>query len=72
MKSRITSVLRWISERLSRAASFLDKLARPASVSSKFIDLAPTDDADKEGVYAEALTYATNNERVFNIALTGP
>jgi hypothetical protein len=72
MKSRITSVLRWISERLSRAASFLDKLARPASASSKFIDLAPTDEADKEGVYAEALTYATNNERVFNIALTGP
>lgn len=50
----------------------MDKLARPASASSKFIDLAPTDEADKEGVYAEALTYATNNERVFNIALTGP
>ena len=50
----------------------MDKLPQPASAGSKFIDLAPTDEADKEGVYAEALTYATNNERVFNIALTGP
>lgn len=50
----------------------MDKLALPASSKSTFIDLAPTDEADKEGVYAEALNYATNNERVFNIALTGP
>jgi hypothetical protein len=72
MKSRTTSVLRWISVQLGRTATFLDKLTHPASAGSKFIDLAPTDEADKEGVYAEALTYATNNERVFNIALTGP
>jgi hypothetical protein len=72
MKSRITSVLRWTSGQLGRAATFLDKLTHPASPKSKFIDLAPTDEADKEGVYAEALNYATNNERVFNIALTGP
>lgn len=50
----------------------MDKLTDPTSPKSKFIDLAPTDEADKEGVYAEALNYATNNKRVFNIALTGP
>lgn len=50
----------------------MDKLTHPTSPKPKFIDLAPTDEADKEGVYAEALNYATNNERVFNIALTGP
>lgn len=72
MKSRITSVLRWTSRQLALAASFLDKLTYHSSPKSKFIDLAPTDEADKEGVYAEALNYATNNERVFNIALTGP
>ena len=72
MKSRVTSVLRWTSGQLGRAATFLDKLTHPTSPKPKFIDLAPTDEADKEGVYAEALNYATNNERVFNIALTGP
>lgn len=72
MRPRTTSVLRWISDRLGRGAAYLDRLTRPASTGSKFIDLAPTDEADKEGVYAEALTFATDNERVFNIALTGP
>lgn len=72
MNSGTISVLRWISVQLGRAATYLDKLTHPNSVGSKFIDLAPTDEADKEGVYAEALTYATDNERVFNIALTGP
>ena len=38
----------------------------------KFIDLAPTDKADEAGVYQEALTFATRNPRVSNIALTGP
>lgn len=72
MKSRFTSVLRWTSGQLGRAATFLDKLTHPTGPKPKFIDLAPTDEADKEGVYADALKYATDNERVFNIALTGP
>lgn len=72
MTPRITSVLRWTSRQLGRAANFLDELTHPTGPKSKFIDLAPTDEADKEGVYAEALNYAVNNERVFNIALTGP
>lgn len=50
----------------------MDRLTHPVSPNPKFIDLAPTDEADKEGVYAEALNYATTNARVFNIALTGP
>ncbi|MDP1988457.1 hypothetical protein, partial [Phenylobacterium sp.] len=50
----------------------MDKLTHPTSPKPNFIDLAPTDEADKEGVYAGALNYAMNNERVFNIALTGP
>jgi len=50
----------------------LDRLTHPGDAGSKFIDLAPTDEADKNGVYAEALKYAMGNKRVFNIALTGP
>lgn len=38
----------------------------------KFVDLAPTDQADQDGTYAAALLYATNNPRISNIALTGP
>ena len=72
MNTRIITILRWIGLQLGRAATFTTKLTHPTSAGSKFVDLAPTDEADKEGVYAEALNYATNNERVFNIALTGP
>ncbi len=39
---------------------------------SKFVDLAPTSSADNAGIYFEALNYATNNDEVLNIALTGP
>ena len=39
---------------------------------SRFVDLAPTDKADQAGVYSAALTEATSNPRVMNIALTGP
>ncbi|MGO7687061.1 ATP-binding protein [Rhizobium ruizarguesonis] len=39
---------------------------------SRFVDLAPTDKADPAGVYSSALTEATENPRVMNIALTGP
>ncbi|MBY5646012.1 ATP-binding protein [Rhizobium leguminosarum] len=42
---------------------------RPAS---KFVDLAPTSNADQTGIYHEALEFATNNNEVLNIALTGP
>ncbi|WP_170422034.1 YobI family P-loop NTPase [Ruegeria arenilitoris] len=38
----------------------------------KFVDLAPTSKADEEGIYFEALSFATNNPDVSNIALTGP
>ena len=38
----------------------------------KFMDLAPTAVPDNAEVYFEALDYATSNDAVFNIALTGP
>jgi len=39
---------------------------------AKFVDLAPTSKADEEGIYSEALEFATTNPDVSNIALTGP
>lgn len=39
---------------------------------SRFVDLAPTSSADQTGIYHEALKFATNNDEVLNIALTGP
>ncbi|MGL1921585.1 MAG: hypothetical protein OCD03_11225 [Hyphomicrobiales bacterium] len=39
---------------------------------SRFIDLTPVDNADPDGSYSDALTYAVNNSRIKNIAITGP
>ena len=43
----------------------------PASA-SRFVDLAPTAEADNADIYFEALDYAINRHDVLNIALTGP
>ncbi|HWR78499.1 MAG TPA: hypothetical protein VN283_14965 [Thiobacillus sp.] len=40
--------------------------------SSPFTDLSPVDDADEEGNYTKALTFAFEKPRIKNIALTGP
>lgn len=40
--------------------------------SSPFTDLSPVDNADPDGSYTKALTFAFENARIKNIALTGP
>lgn len=62
----------WFARKLNRLAALLEEVGRPVDGQGKFVDLAPIDEADKAGVYSKALLYATNNERVSNIALTGP
>ena len=57
---------------LSSAAARLTAQPKQASGNSRFVDLAPTDQADAAGIYSGALTEATHNPRVMNIALTGP
>lgn len=57
---------------LVSAAEWLKRQPNQAPNASKFVDLAPTDEADEAGVYSLALGEATNNPRVMNIALTGP
>lgn len=57
---------------LKSAAEWLTQHPAVTDGKSRFVDLAPTDKADEAGVYSAALTEATNNPRVMNIALTGP
>lgn len=57
---------------LTTAANWLTRKPEEAGVGSRYVDLAPTDQADPAGVYSTALTKATENPRVMNIALTGP
>jgi len=65
IKSRLAKCLKDIASRLEGKGSIADKKL-------KFVDLAPTDEADQDGVYSEAFRFAINNAKVFNIALTGP
>lgn len=72
MKKTITALTRWLASSLKSIVSWLESKDGSADMQSKFVDLAPTDEADKAGVYFEAIKFATNNAKVSNIALTGP
>ncbi|MGJ8533546.1 MAG: P-loop NTPase fold protein [Alphaproteobacteria bacterium] len=64
--------MKFLKDFLCAALYSLCKKQETGPQSSKFVDLAPTSQADENGTYAEALNFATNNTNVFNIALTGP
>ncbi len=72
MKERVAAGIKWLASQLSDFAAVLERLGRPKPTQSKFVNLAPTDQADKDGVYSEALLFATADPKVSNIALTGP
>jgi len=61
-----------LAELLVSSAKWLKKEATQERPELKLVDLAPTDQADKSGVYSAALTKAISNPRAMNIALTGP
>ncbi|MFB2814169.1 ATP-binding protein [Shewanella xiamenensis] len=67
-----TSLTDWLVRSLNRIVTWLERKDGSTDMQSKFVDLAPTDEADKGGVYTEAILFATNNAKVSNIALTGP
>jgi hypothetical protein len=67
-----TKIGRWISGKFTKITETL-RLRSASSVGpAKFVDLAPTDEADQGGVYSAALKFATDSSNVSNIALTGP
>jgi hypothetical protein len=72
MIKTVTSLTRWFANGLNSIVSWLESQDRSVDMQSQFVDLAPTDEADKAGVYSEAILFATNNAKVSNIALTGP
>lgn len=72
MNKQIVSSATWLAGQLRRLTTFLEGLKIEAPAQSKFVNLAPTDQADKDGVYSEALAFATTDPKVLNIALTGP
>lgn len=67
-----TALTDWLVRSLNRIVTWLERNNGSTDMQSKFVDLAPTDEADKGGVYSKAILFATNNAKVFNIALTGP
>lgn len=71
-RTDFAGLLRKIVSLVSYAAEWIDRPPSKPEGLSKFLDLAPTDEADEDGVYAEALFAAMDKPRVFNIALTGP
>lgn len=72
MKKTLVSLARGLVNVLNSALSWLEDKDSFVATKAKFLDLAPTDQADKAGVYSEAILFATNNGKVSNIALTGP
>lgn len=72
MGERVAKLTDWLGCWFTSFGTFLEGIGRPATKKSKFVNLAPTDQADKDGVYTEALLFATSDPKVTNIALTGP
>jgi hypothetical protein len=68
----LSNVRTKLAEWLISSANWLKKRSDGEERGPRFVDLAPTDQADEAGVYCGALTEATDNARVMNIALTGP
>lgn len=72
MIKAIVPIKGWLANISSSILSCLESKDRSIDMQSKYVDLAPTDEADKSGIYSEAILFATNNPKVSNIALTGP
>ena len=70
MNTSLTKIGRWISDKLIEIALRLRSVLPVGP--AKFVDLAPTDEADQGRVYSAALKFATDSPDVYNIALTGP
>lgn len=72
MSTSLTKIGGWVSDKLIEIAEALHHRTTSSIASAKFVDLAPTDEADQGGVYSAALKFATDSTNVSNIALTGP
>lgn len=65
-------MLNWVIHKARAVSLKFRGITPPKTTAARFVDLAPTATADNAEIYFEALDYATRNDRVLNIALTGP
>lgn len=72
MAKPLISLARRFARGVNSFSLWLESKDSSVSTPAKYVDLAPTDKADKAGVYSEAILFAMNNKKVSNIALTGP
>ena len=72
MNTNFYKIRAWVSDNFIKLAKAVSYRPNSPVEPSSFVDLAPTDEADQEGVYSAALKFATNSPDVTNIALTGP
>ena len=72
MNTTLSRIGLWVSDKLIKIAEALRLRSDSPVEPAKFVDLAPTDEADQAGVYSAALKFATDSPNVSNIALTGP
>ena len=72
MKPYLLAIVYWFARKLRLVAASLEDLGRFEVTRSKFINLAPTEEADQSGVYSEAINFAIRDPKIRNIALTGP
>src|SRR5690625_2851393 len=72
MIKAVIPIISKFSSRLDKLLVWLEKKCSPTHLEEKFVDLAPTEQADKDDIYSNAIQFAINNNNIFNIALTGP
>jgi DNA replication protein DnaC len=67
-----------IDRKMMKFIQFINRLLKKRnkiadhSGNSPFTDLTPIDNADLDGCYSKALSFAFENQNIKNIALTGP
>ena len=72
MNTFLVALAHWFARKLYDLGALLERMGVSDEAQSKFVNLAPTEKADKAGVYSDAIHFATNDKKVTNIALTGP
>ena len=72
MQKHKTSFIGWFAQKLHSMGTWLEKKNSLHGLHAEFVDLAPTNKADNNGKYCEAITFALSRVNVSNIALTGP
>lgn len=72
MKSKIKLIFELVSSKCLSAFKKIKESQQNYINRMTFEDLTPKDNIDEDGQYSNAITWALNNNKIKNIALTGP